>query len=91
MTTPKAGARERRFVDSAGVSWVATEEPIPADEWTNADEQADGAGYGVGWLHFDCERHQPRRLRLYPKEWQSLTDAQLTALCRRARRTKAKR
>lgn len=75
----------RHFSDADGRRWTVTEEPIPASEWTSADEDADRAGYPVGWLAFVCGSVR-KRLRLFPKQWHALTDAELERLCRRARR-----
>lgn len=75
----------REFHDVNGEAWAAFEMTIPASEWTHADEQADEAGYGVGWLYFDCEGRRLRRLRLYPKNWRTRSDDELVRLCRRSR------
>jgi hypothetical protein len=80
----RQGAR-REFRDAAGREWVAYERPILAAEWTTADIQSDLAGYGVGWLCFESAERR-LRLRLYPKQWHRLSDAELERLCRRARR-----
>ena len=75
----------RRFSDAEGRCWTVTEEPIPEREWTSADADSDRSGYSVGWLAFVCGTVR-KRLRLFPKHWRSLTDAELERLCRRARR-----
>ena len=75
----------RRFSDADGRRWTVTEEPIPASEWTSADEDTDRSGYAVGWLAFVCGTVR-KRLRLFPKQWRSLADPELERLCRRARR-----
>jgi hypothetical protein len=61
-----------------------TEEPTPAEEWSQADRYAHSQGFPVGWLHFRCgEVH--RLLRLYPKHWRALDAAGLDRLRERAR------
>lgn len=74
----------REFRDAEGRVWVALESPIPASDWTSADEDAFIAGYGVGWLRFESGDRQ-RLLRLYPKHWHVLSDASLHRLFQHAR------
>lgn len=85
-----AGDLRREFRDAAGRLWVAREFPIPASEWTSADEDGFYAGYGVGWLCFESEEWQ-RYLRLYPKQWHRLSDAGLQRLFEHARNASAPR
>jgi hypothetical protein len=86
---PRANESEaaRQFTDAEGLRWTVVEERIPSDDWTSADEENHRAGYGVGWLHFCCAALR-RRLRLFPAIWQTLSDADLDRLCRRALRTR---
>ena len=80
------GAHEaRRFSDADGRCWTVTEDLIAEREWTSADEESDRSGYPVGWLTFVCGTVR-KRLRLFPRQWRSLSDAELERLCRRARR-----
>ena len=78
-------ARSREFRDVAGHLWVVIERQIPSVEWTPSDEESSRAGYGVGWLWFASSRELPRRLRLYPMWWPSLSDEALEQLRTRAR------
>ena len=73
----------RQFTDPEGRRWTVVEERIPPADWTSADEDHYLAGYGVGWLYFDCAEWR-KRLRFFPLLWQTLTDAELDRLCRRA-------
>ena len=74
----------REFRDGAGQLWTVWESPIPTAEWTTADEQAHLAGYGVGWLCFQCGARL-RRHRLYAARWRQLSDARLEQLRELAR------
>jgi hypothetical protein len=73
----------RQFTDAAGRHWTVAEERIPHTDWTQADDDGHHAGYAVGWLHFTCAETQ-KRLRLFPRHWRTLSDAELDRLCRRA-------
>ena len=73
----------RKFTDPEGRRWTVTEEQIPRADWTSADLDHHRAGYGVGWLQFACAARR-KRLRLFPADWQGLSDAELDRLCRRA-------
>ena len=74
----------REFRDAGGRLWTASEAPIPPSEWNASDEETCRAGYGVGWLFFQCGDTRRRR-RLYPKRWHRLSDTELERLCLFAR------
>ena len=72
----------RQFSDVLGRAWTVYEAAIPRRDWTSADEDTNRAEFGVGWLWFECGAYR-RRLRLYPKRWDLLSDRQLERLCAR--------
>jgi hypothetical protein len=74
----------RYFRDGDGQRWAVAEEPTPRGEWSSADRETHRSGYPVGWLSFVCGTLR-KRLRLFPAEWRTLSDAELDRLCRRAR------
>ena len=78
----------RYFRDAEGRRWTVTEEPTPKAEWTSADGETHRSGFPVGWLSFVCGALR-KRLRLFPAHWQTLSDAELERLCRRAREFRA--
>ena len=75
----------RYFRDSRGRRWALTEELTPLAEWTSADAETHRSGYPVGWLSF-VSGSLRKRLRLFPAQWRTLSDAELDRLCRRARK-----
>lgn len=81
------GDLRREFRDAAGRTWIVSESPIPTGEWTTADDETWRAGYGVGWLCFQCGTTRRRR-RMYPKRWSRLSDVELERLCLFAREVK---
>jgi hypothetical protein len=72
----------RPFTDAEGRHWTVAEERIPHTDWTQADD-GHRAGYAVGRLHFTRAEMQ-KWLRLFPRHWRTLSDAELDRLCRRA-------
>lgn len=79
---PPAGSRS--FTDARGQRWTVVEERTARADWSSAEQDANDSGYPVGWLYFCCGPAR-KRLRLYPKDWASLADAQLERLAARAR------
>jgi hypothetical protein len=62
----------RQFVDSFGFSWQALE--IVRDVIRNAQGSSDS------WLYF-LSRGTTRRLRAYPRDWDSMSWSDLEDLC----------
>lgn len=66
----------REFRDEAGVDWVVflTARSVARDQHLPEE-------YREGWLAFESGHGEKRRLAPVPKNWESLTDQELTALC----------
>lgn len=65
----------REFRDADGVEWVVflTARSVARDQHLPEE-------YREGWLVFESAHGEKRRLAPVPKDWQSLTDAELSAL-----------
>jgi hypothetical protein len=75
----------RAFIDSVGMSWTVREiTPGPMPPKLSALLREDRRR--GGWLLFMSEKNEKRRLIPVPPSWASLSDADLEALCMRARR-----
>jgi hypothetical protein len=75
----------REFADARGSQWHVWE--VPAEQLASRARPGTYAGeFEAGWLAFECaDGGQRRRLPGYPRDWRSLSDAELDALCRQAR------
>lgn len=71
------------FTDVEGRHWTVGEELLAPGDWNPSDDDSHRAGYGVGWLHF-TSAHMRKRLRLFPRHWRTLSDAELASLSQRA-------
>jgi hypothetical protein len=85
-TSPRAGGPlPREFTDSFGVTWTVREITpglmSPALSQMIGEDRRRG-----GWLLFMTETGEKRRLAPVPHGWTGLGDAELAALCTRARR-----
>ena len=75
----------RTFTDSVGGTWTVREiKPGPMPEKLSQLLREDRRR--GGWLLFMTEANEKRRLSPVPHGWASLSDADLEALCMRARR-----
>ena len=76
------GAARRSFTDAEGILWDVYERPAAGEEAlrrATPDERRTPAR-----LYFESPRLR-KALRTYPRDWAELTDAELEALCRRAK------
>ena len=69
----------REFRDEAGVEWV-----VFFTARSVAREQHLPEEYREGWLVFESADGEKRRLAPVPPDWESLDDAELSALCSEA-------
>lgn len=69
----------REFRDEAGVEWVVffTARSVARDQHLPEE-------YREGWLAFESAHGEKRRLAPAPRDWESLTEQELTALCGQA-------
>ena len=69
----------REFRDQAGVEWTVflTARSVARDHHLPEE-------YREGWLAFESAHGEKRRLAPVPKNWESLTDQELSALCAQA-------
>lgn len=69
----------REFRGADGVEWVAflTSRSVARDQHLPKE-------YREGWLAFESAHGEKRRLAPVPKDWESLSDGELAALCARA-------
>ena len=68
----------RDFVDGNGVSWrVWPVKPEALQPRTAAEDYL--GDYGDGWLCFESATER-RRLAMFPREWEGLSQAELCAL-----------
>ena len=69
----------REFRDDAGVEWVVflTARSVARDHHLPEE-------YREGWLAFEAAHGEKRRIAPVPPDWESLSDRELSALCRRA-------
>lgn len=85
LDTSAAQPLPRVFTDSVGATWTVREiTPGPMPQKLSQllrEDRRQG-----GWLLFMSEREEKRRLAPIPQGWASLLDADLEALCMRARR-----
>ena len=74
----------RSFTDAGGVLWEVWDvRPHRRATATGERPLRVSAGLAEGWLC--CEtRHERRRVAPIPEGWETLSDAELEALCRRA-------
>lgn len=78
-TKPWADARSRRFVDDAGRAWqVRIFAPATAPALLSA-------AHARGWLTFECEDGERRRLVPAPDDWDTLADDALAIALASAR------
>jgi hypothetical protein len=82
--TSAARPLPRVFTDSVGATWTVREiRPGPMPEKLSQLLREDRRR--GGWLLFISESDEKRRLAPVPQDWASLLDADLEALCMRAR------
>jgi hypothetical protein len=69
----------REFRDDAGVEWVVflTARSVARDQHLPEE-------YREGWLTFESAHGEKRRFAPVPKDWESLTDQELSVLCAQA-------
>lgn len=69
----------REFRDAHGVEWVVflTARSVARDHHLPEE-------YREGWLAFESSHGEKRRLAPFPKDWESLSDHELSALCGQA-------
>jgi hypothetical protein len=79
----------RDFVDAHGVKWrVWPVTPAALQPRTAAEDYL--GDYGEGWLCFESSAER-RRLALFPREWETLSDEALCALLESAAVVPARR
>lgn len=69
----------REFRDETGVEWV-----VFLTARSIARDQHLPEAYREGWLAFESAHGEKRRLAPVPKDWESLTDRELSAMCAQA-------
>lgn len=69
----------REFRDAAGMEWVVffTARSVARDRHLPEE-------YREGWLAFESAHGEKRRLAPAPKDWEALTEQELSSLCSRA-------
>ncbi|MEO7455072.1 MAG: hypothetical protein ABIY52_02345, partial [Gemmatimonadaceae bacterium] len=75
----------REFVDSVGVPWTVREITSPSLEGTLARVLEHDRRKG-GWLVFESEDGDKRRLVPYPADWRTMTAFEIERWCMRATR-----
>ena len=73
----------RDFTDSVGVSWTVREIASPMLEGAMARVLERDRRRG-GWLVFESDESEKRRLTDYPPDWRTITDFELERWCMRA-------
>lgn len=76
----------REFRDHAGVQWV-----VFLTARSVARDQHLPEAYREGWLAFESAHGEKRRLAPVPKDWEALTDQELSTLCAQASPTASRR
>lgn len=76
----------RRFVDSVGVSWTIYR-ILPQALLEGAVTLLPHADRRRGWLLFESDEGERRRLAPYPDDWAEVTAFELERWCMRAVRT----
>lgn len=79
----------RKFTDAARVIWDAWD-TYPKEHGVAAGALHVAQELRHGWLTFESSTEK-RRLAPVPPEWATLSDAELEALCRKARQTRPTR
>ncbi|HEX6573779.1 MAG TPA: hypothetical protein VF042_02320 [Gemmatimonadaceae bacterium] len=90
MVSTSAVERRRRDRRIGALGAPGIERRIVADRRRHATRarMSVAAGFEQGWLCFESDRGEKRRLIPIPAEWDQLDDSQLTDLSRRARQVR---
>ena len=75
----------RDFTDNVGVAWTVREITSPSLEGTLARVLEHDRRRG-GWLVFESDEGEKRRLAPYPPEWRTMSDFEIARWCMRATR-----
>jgi hypothetical protein len=73
----------RDFVDSVGVAWTVREIASPSLEGALAKLLEHDRRKG-GWLVFESDEGEKRRLVSYPTDWRTMTAFEIERWCMRA-------
>lgn len=76
---------QRSFVDSVGVAWTVREIASPSLAGTLARVLEHDRRRG-GWLVFEADDGEKRRLTPYPPDWRTMTGYEIERWCMRATR-----
>lgn len=74
---------QRSFVDSVGVEWSVREISSPSLSGTLAKLLEHDRRRG-GWLVFESDEGEKRRLTPYPPDWRTMTAFEIERWCMRA-------
>ena len=77
--------RSRSFVDSVGVSWSVREIANPSLP-KGMSRMPDTDRRHGGWIVFESEEGEKRRLSPYPPDWRTMTAFEIERWCMRATR-----
>lgn len=74
---------QRSFVDSVGVTWTVREISTPSLSGALAKLLENDRRRG-GWLVFESDEGEKRRLTPYPPDWRTMTAFEIERWCMRA-------
>ena len=75
-------AMYREFPDNTGEEWRVWEVRPETFRDEERDARYIAPELARGWYTFESKSREHRRLAPYPSAWATLTDGELTALCR---------
>jgi hypothetical protein len=75
----------RDFIDSVGVAWTVCEIASPSLAGTLARVLERDRRRG-GWLVFESDEGEKRRLTPYPPDWRTMSDFEIERWCMKAAR-----
>lgn len=80
---PASRGESRAFIDCVGTSWTVTEVQPLLDLSTTWLLQPHPERRG-GWLLFESDEGERRRLAPFPSDWRTISDFELERWCMRA-------